>query len=266
MDEPRTAGGMQPVQPVMAHELVLEQVRTAIALGRYGPGDKLPRERDLAIMLRVSRATVREAMAVLAGTGEIEIRRGRNGGLLVRDVEVDEVAIRQNLRANRKQLQKIFEYRRIIESAGARLAAENRTKSDLDTMRKLVRQMQEVVGSHSDYNPTTVARFQCLDHEFHLQIAQSGKNPWLIDATSMTRVEMFRPVGGVFRRLEPTANHFHEQIFEAIVGRDGDTAARWMAEHIEETRTLIDSWLKSSRSRPAKDSTATRLSSRRRLR
>ena len=242
----RSTGGIQPVKPVMAHELVLEQIRTAVALGRYSDGDKLPRERDLAEMLKVSRATVREAMAVLASCGEIEIRRGRNGGLIVRKVPVDEAVLRRNFRANRRKLQKIFEFRRVIESAGARLAAENRTKTDIAALRKLVREMQAVVDSDTAHDHATVARFQALDHEFHLYVASAGQNPWIVDATSTARVEMFRPVGGVFRRLEPTANRLHEQIFQAIVDTDGESAGRWMAEHIEETRSLVDSWLRPS--------------------
>ena len=40
-----------------AHELVVDQIRRAIQLGRFLPGDKLPAERDLAGLLGVSRAT-----------------------------------------------------------------------------------------------------------------------------------------------------------------------------------------------------------------
>ena len=49
------ASGMTPVRVVAAHELVLDQIRTAISLGRYRPGDFLPPERALAEFLHVAR-------------------------------------------------------------------------------------------------------------------------------------------------------------------------------------------------------------------
>src|ERR1700683_2760315 len=38
-----SAPRIEPVQLVLAHELVLEQLRTALALGRFRVGDTLPR-------------------------------------------------------------------------------------------------------------------------------------------------------------------------------------------------------------------------------
>lgn len=239
-------GGIQPVKAAAAHELVLEQIRTAIALGRYAPGDRLPRERDLAEMLRVSRATVREALAVLASSGEVDVRRGRNGGLIVRDASVDEAAVKRELRGNREKLAKIFEFRSVIEGASAGLAARNRADTDLKHLREHLEEMDQLVlqREESSQDPAIVARFQAHDHDFHFGIAAASKNPWLIDATATVRVEMFRPVGGVFRRLEANANSCHQQIFDAIVAQDERGAHLWMIKHVEDTRQLIDSWLK----------------------
>ena len=236
-------GAIRPIKAPAAHELVLEQIRTAIALGRYRPGDALPRERDLAEMLHVSRATVREAIAVLAGEGAIRIKRGRRGGLMVQDVPVDEAAVRQNLRSNRQQLEKIFEYRTAVESAGAGLAAKRRTKADCTTIARTLGRMETLIAAGPRDDPSVVAHFQALDHDFHLQIAAASKNPWFVEATATSRIEMFRPVGGVFRRIEEQANELHAQILDAVVAQDAPQASEWMARHVEHTHTLIDSWL-----------------------
>ena len=53
---------IDPVRPTSACELVVEQLRRAIHLGRFLAGDKLPPERELAKQLGVSRTTVREAV------------------------------------------------------------------------------------------------------------------------------------------------------------------------------------------------------------
>ena len=57
-------------------ERIAERFVTAIALGQFVPGQRLPTERELAAMLSVSRATVREAIARLRGGG---VRHGPPG-------------------------------------------------------------------------------------------------------------------------------------------------------------------------------------------
>src|SRR5204862_5967386 len=57
---------------------------TAIALGEYLPGERLPSERDLAALIGVSRSTIREASGRLLAAGLVDVRRGRQGGIYVR--------------------------------------------------------------------------------------------------------------------------------------------------------------------------------------
>jgi DNA-binding FadR family transcriptional regulator len=54
----------------------VEQLKEAIARGQYGPGAKLPPERELSEVFKVSRTVVRDALTVLAGTGVIQLRQG----------------------------------------------------------------------------------------------------------------------------------------------------------------------------------------------
>ena len=96
-----------------------------------------------------------------------------------------------------------------------------------------------------------------MDNDFHLGIARASRNDWLAKATLAARIEMFRPVGSIFERLEPQANHLHEQIVTAIADKDGDGAARWMSEHIGETLASIESWLQ-PRGRARREPTAGR--------
>jgi GntR family transcriptional regulator, transcriptional repressor for pyruvate dehydrogenase complex len=243
---PSTASAprIEPVQLMLAHELVLEQLRTALALGRFRAGDTLPRERDLAEMLQVSRPPVREALAVLASEGVIEIRRGRGGGLFVTGRPADEASKVKLLRENRERLRETFEYRIVIESAAARYAAHRRTRSELAELRHMVTEMQRLSDLLAErHDATLLGDFLAVDNDFHLGIARASRNDWLAKATLAARIEMFRPVGSIFDRLEPQANHLHEQIVTAVADKDGDGAARWMSEHIGETLASIESWL-----------------------
>ena len=66
-----------------AFEGCVERLATAIRLGVYPCGTTLPPERELAGLLAVSRATVREAIAALRAAGMVSTTRGRGGGTVV---------------------------------------------------------------------------------------------------------------------------------------------------------------------------------------
>src|SRR2546421_12917844 len=74
---------LAPITLRTAGERIAERLVTAIALGEFVPGQRLPAERELAGMLEVSRSTVREALQRLVATGYVKIHRGRNGGAVV---------------------------------------------------------------------------------------------------------------------------------------------------------------------------------------
>lgn len=66
---------------------IAETLRTEIARGHYGPGDKLPTEAGLAARFGVNRHTVRRALADLAASGLVHARRG--AGVFIASKPVD---------------------------------------------------------------------------------------------------------------------------------------------------------------------------------
>ena len=60
---------LRPVELHTAGQLIAERLVTAIALGEFEPGQRLPAERELAATLEVSRTTVREALQRLHAGG-----------------------------------------------------------------------------------------------------------------------------------------------------------------------------------------------------
>lgn len=64
-------------RPEGLYRQVAQRVRSEIDAGRYKPGDMLPSESKLSEYYRVSRQTVRQAIAVLSSEGLIETERGR---------------------------------------------------------------------------------------------------------------------------------------------------------------------------------------------
>jgi GntR family transcriptional regulator, transcriptional repressor for pyruvate dehydrogenase complex len=229
---------MAAIRTPASYELVVEQIRRAIQIGRFLPGEKLPTERELAGQLGVSRTTVREAMRVLQGEGLIETRRGRAGGAVVISSEATPAERRQLLRRRLAELENVFDYRLAVEPAAARLAAQRRTKADLARLSDTLQELAALAASDdSDVSPPS--RFFATDADFHHRIALATRNPMLVKAVDDARAAMFQPVGGVFTQLHPSANELHADILAAIEAQDGEAAERAMAAHICMTRDAL---------------------------
>ncbi len=72
------------LEPSSRVDEITDRLVTAVAIGEYLPGSRLPSERELAASLRVGRMTVRAALARLVELGLVETRRsGRSGGTYV---------------------------------------------------------------------------------------------------------------------------------------------------------------------------------------
>src|SRR3954471_19564154 len=63
-------------RPLQRYEQVAERLAGDIRSGAYAPGERLPSERELARILEVSRASVREAIGALQVAGVVETRPG----------------------------------------------------------------------------------------------------------------------------------------------------------------------------------------------
>jgi GntR family transcriptional regulator, transcriptional repressor for pyruvate dehydrogenase complex len=232
-----TTGPLDVVRPPASYELVVDQVRRAIQLGRFDMGTRLPAERELAQQLGVSRTTVREAIRVLQGEGLVEVQRGRNGGAVViaPSSSREEIALLLNQRL--AELEVIVDFRLIVEPASARLAAERRSSQDLARLRSLVKSMDELVANPE--GSSVPSRFFSLDSQFHHQIAQAAGNPMLVSATDDVRARLFAPIGGIFLALHPSANELHRELFQSIEAKDATGAESTMRQHIALTRDAL---------------------------
>ncbi len=73
----------RPVRGGNAFEITVARLAQANKLGLVQVGERLPRERDLADQLQVSRVMLREAIRALREAGYPESRRGRSDGTFV---------------------------------------------------------------------------------------------------------------------------------------------------------------------------------------
>lgn len=221
---------LSPLSTPAAGAVLADRIMTAIALGEFTPGQRLPAERELAAQLGVSRTTVRDALARVVTAGMLEVRRGRSGGAFVRQPWTRESAraVRSTLGPRWDELQSTFDMRLLIEALVARTAAERRDRKDMTEIRSALRQYE---GAES----LSVA--QAADIRLHHAIAKAAKNPRLL----AVREQLLSEVSFGFA-VEPFTSEVysralpqHQQLAEAVAGGDADTAWEVGRQHFSIT-------------------------------
>lgn len=233
-----------------SYTLAAEQLRRAIELGTYLPGDRLPPERELAAQLGVSRATLREAVRSLLTADLVEMRRGPKGGLVVLEREADEKEFLRTLKARQAEVGAILDFRQAVETHAARLAARRRTQADVRTLESELEAMEAALGEPP--GPMSSGHFQRADGRFHIGIAEATGNEMLRQAVEDARVKMFAPIGAALWNVVPSANDHHSAILDAIRDKRPEDAASAMFEHIETTRRGVKEMSAAKRPRKRK--------------
>ena len=217
------------VKVQQVHELVQESIEQAIGLGIYGPGDRLPQERELAEHMGVSRATVRQAMAVLETKGYVKGKRGSSGGWFVTKPRRPAGDIRTILGKSLPRLDSVLDFRIIVESAACELAAERANPADVRAMQDAIHEMEQAAD---------VASFRRSDTQFHLAVAVAAHNSMLQSSIEDARATAFFLVDAMdFEvQLHQSSLIEHREIYHAINGHNVTAARQAMASHIETTR------------------------------
>jgi len=190
-------------------------IRAEISAGRWAVGSRIPIEPQLALLLGVSRGTVREAVKTLVSRGLLEVRQG--SGTYVRS-GFDPSANLQKMR--RASLRDQFEVRRALEVEAARLAAVRHTAKDLRNLRALLD--QRGLPDASDGGASFIQR----DLDFHLAIVDVSGNLALAETCRFITGYIKDTIGSSIGTSLPEPNQAaHESIVEAIASRDPDRAA-----------------------------------------
>lgn len=210
---------------------IAEHLRSLIHLGHVGPGERLPAERELAEEFGVARVSLREAIKILAQEGYVEVRRGAKGGTFVTELRRPAEDWRARMREQSGTIDDIIDFRIGLECQAARLAAQRRTRTDLNVLRAAVTNLDRVAGR---------ASFRLTDSQFHGGLARAARSVRLENAIQSARGELFNP-HDLLTFKEPVEETLrdHQAIYEAVRDRDPDTAAAVMAEHIERTRKQL---------------------------
>src|SRR6202451_455919 len=103
---------------------VVNHIRTLIENGSLRPGDKIPPEREFALQLKVSRASLRTGIGYLAAMGVMKVKHGVGTFVADGPPEFSKGSLSLMGALHGFQTWQMFEARLILESQLAALAAE----------------------------------------------------------------------------------------------------------------------------------------------
>ncbi|MFJ8577588.1 FadR/GntR family transcriptional regulator [Micromonospora sp. NPDC093277] len=227
----------RPVRGGNAFEITVARLVQAIKLGLVRVGERLPAERELAERLRVSRVTLREAIAALRDAGYLESRRGRTGGTFVRSAlpvsgaggrpDAGELA-----REMGDRLPDALDFRRVLESGAAGLAA-NRSLPAVER--------QALVAALAASRDRDPANRRVADSRLHLAVAAASGCPSLAAAVADVQLTLDRLLAAipVIPRNLDHSDVQHTRVVDAILAGDPNAARLVMEEHCDATAELL---------------------------
>ncbi|WP_316847646.1 FadR/GntR family transcriptional regulator [Pedobacter psychrodurus] len=193
-------------------EQISTKIRNDIKEGKFKVGEKIPSEPALMELYRVGRSTIREAIKSLTLSGILTVQQGF--GTKVNALPTE--PIEQRLRNS--DFDEINQVRALLEQEIVRLATQNRTESDLESINDALENRKRAIEQE--------LRTECTnaDIEFHLAIAHASGNRVLADLYESFTVI----IRDFFAKRAPSgithfamSHHLHQALFDAI--REGNT-------------------------------------------
>jgi GntR family transcriptional repressor for pyruvate dehydrogenase complex len=220
---------------VAVTDSAIDKIKEMIMSGELHPGDRLPKEADLAERLGLSRNSLREAVKALSLIRVLDVRQG--DGTYVTSLQprllLDALTFVVDFHRDHTVLE-FFEVRRILEPAAAAKAAQTMNDGDIAQLRGVLEEL--------DDDPTA-EELVANDLEFHRQIAAGSGNSVLsslIESLSgpTTRARIWRGLtqeGAVAKTRDQ-----HWAIYDAIAARQPEIASAWATVHV----AGVEDWLR----------------------
>jgi len=208
---------------------IIKQIRTLITSGQLKPGDRLPSERKLAGKLGVGRTAVRDAIRKLEFYGILKTLP--QSGTIVAGIGLTalEGLITDVLKLEKSDFTSLVETRVILETHAAEMAAQRRTDSDIEEIKKAILAYELKIKNKENAVEE--------DLMFHLKIAEASKNAvlkslMLIITPDIVKNFILHKVCD--EQTELKALKAHQEILEAIINKDGKKANELMYDHLQD--------------------------------
>jgi DNA-binding FadR family transcriptional regulator len=214
---------------------VVEQIRRRILSGSLRPGALLPPERELAVQLDVSRATLRQGLSILSQMGLLTIHRGRSGGAVVTAPPPTTVSASIALLFQTRVITagQLCEFRRALEVEAAQLAAARRSAAELAEISAALDAY--LADGHDAVKQNAAGR------AFHYAVARASGNPLLWE--TMTSINDAFATCLDLQHTEPDPARLiyqlHWPIVDAVGRGDGIEARQAMSTHFDQLQRAL---------------------------
>lgn len=177
-------------------------------------------ERTLAARIGVSRTPVREAIIQLVREGLVNYYPYRGHFVKM---------------WTPKEVNDLFEVRKVLEALAVRLAVRKLSQDDLDELREIVNDIEDALR-HGD-----IEGFSEADRLFHNTIIQKTGNQTLIDGLDRLdcQIQVIRTIANRAPDLVPRMLNEWPRILAALEVRDAEQSAELMLVHIEDARKTV---------------------------
>jgi len=232
-----------PIERSGVTERVVQRIKDMLARGELKPGNRLPPERELAVLLNISRPTLRTALKALSVMGLIEAKPGAGTYLVETPVEIFNESVHFTMLFHQTGLAKLLEVRRLIEPGLAELAAGRASVEAMQVMAQELEAMRDSVNEPE--------KFLSHDLSFHQALARAADNQVLsgiINAVAQMLFPIRRQMMERATASEVTETiDDHERLYQAVRGRNPRWAKALMASHL---RTAEQVWLREESAEP----------------
>jgi len=217
------------------NEQIADMVQEMINSQKLRVGDRLPSERELARLLGVNRATVRESIRILQQRGLVDMRIGSGTYVTQVPPQIVGQAIERYF-ASRECSQKDLQVvRTVIEPEIAALAATHASEDDLANLGHLLNRLEAAwLASDTEELPDA-------DANFHLSLAAASHNELFIAIVNGLSLIMKQWINTTHRLQRVADSHIqHRRVYEAVADRDPDRAREAMRVHMVTTPMVED--------------------------
>ena len=192
---------------------------------KFAPGEKLPNEIELASLLGVSRATLREAVRSLIAQGVLYVRRGRGTFISKELPKLGDFSI-DSAEFMRVRLSDLYEIRLMFEPQCVMLACARAEDSELKAIEEQAKKINRLLRSGGNWPDA--------DQEFHEMIGAASHNEFITRLFPIinSAVHEVMLISTNQKLLKDIVRSDNALIVEFMLKRDGDGASHAMSIHI----------------------------------
>jgi DNA-binding GntR family transcriptional regulator len=214
---------VEAISPRPLHNEVVDRLRELITRGELAPGARL-NERLLTERFGISRTPLREAIKILSSEGLVKLLPNR--GAVVTTITCADA-------------EDMFQVMAVLEALGGELACKRASDEDIAQIKELHARMRAF------YAEGDLADYFEFNQRIHQKIIDCARNHELTDAYRRisVRIRRARYMANLSKPRWNEAMDEHEEILDALIGRDSERLKSLLAEHLANKSRVIQDWL-----------------------